>query len=264
MQPRYSVSVLVPAYNEQDTIVLVLQRLLALDLNILEIIVVDDGSTDATAERVRRTAGDDPRMILVQCAQNRGKTAAIAQAIQLATSDILVIQDADLEYDPSDLPALIAPIQAELADVVYGSRFLQAGINGTLTSYHYLANRALTCLSNLLTWRRLTDIETCYKAFRAEVIKPLMLTSQGFGLEVEITAMICQTHARTIEIPISYHSRSYAEGKKILLKDGISAIGYIFYYNLVARWHSSRRRYVASVNRELQVQRDRTVKVPQP
>ncbi|MDA1179685.1 MAG: glycosyltransferase family 2 protein [Planctomycetota bacterium] len=255
-------SVLVPAYNEQETIGHVLQRLLALDLQILEVIVVDDGSTDATAEQVRRAAGDDLRVILVQLTQNGGKTAAIAHAIQLATSDILVIQDADLEYDPSDLPALIAPIQSESADVVYGSRFLHSGVNGTLTSYHYLANRALTCLSNLLTWRRLTDIETCYKAFRAAVIKPLELTSHGFGLEVEITAMICQTNARTVEIPIAYRGRSYAEGKKILLQDGISAIGYIFYYNLIARWHASRRQYVANVNRELQIQRSRVGNIP--
>jgi hypothetical protein len=142
----------------------------------------------------------------------------------------------------------VAPIFAGRADVVFGSRFLVRRATRVLYYYHYLANRLLTCLSNMLTNRNMTDIETCYKAFRAGVIKPLRLSSRGFGMEVEITAMVCQTNARTYEVPISYYGRTYREGKKIGFRDGVAAVWYIFYYNLVQPLLPSGRRYVRDVN----------------
>jgi hypothetical protein len=157
-------------------------------------------------------------------------------------------QDADLEYDPAEIPEVVAPIFAGRADVVFGSRFLVRRATRVLYYYHYLANRLLTCLSNMLTNRNMTDIETCYKAFRAGVIKPLRLSSRGFGMEVEITAMVCQTNARTYEVPISYYGRTYREGKKIGFRDGVAAVWYIFYYNLVQPLLPSGRRYVRDVN----------------
>jgi glycosyltransferase involved in cell wall biosynthesis len=250
-ESNLSVSVLMPAYNEEATVAQVLRRVLALEMHIREVIVVDDGSTDATAEIVRGIASADPRVNLICLERNQGKTAAIAQAIKSATGDIITIQDADLEYDPGELLEVIAPILQGHADVVYGSRFLVHHATRVLYFYHYLANRCLTFLSNLLTNRNMTDIETCYKAFRAGVIKPLSLTSKGFGLEVEITAMICKTKARTYEVPISYYGRTYEEGKKISCKDGLMAMFYIVYYNLVTAWFPRTRKYVAQVNASL-------------
>jgi glycosyltransferase involved in cell wall biosynthesis len=254
-EPRLSISILMPAYNEEATIARILKRVLALEMNLKEVIVVDDGSSDATAESVRAIASVDPRVNLVQFERNQGKTAAIACAIKKATGDIIAIQDADLEYDPSELPEVIAPILEGHADVVYGSRFLIRRAARVLYFYHYLANRGLTFLSNLLTNRNMTDIETCYKAFRTCVIKPCALTSKGFGLEVEITAMICKTKARTYEVPISYYGRTYEEGKKISLKDGLFAVFYILYYNLVHPWLPKARAYITQVNTSLDSQR---------
>jgi len=251
MPAQYSVSVLIPAFNEQATIEHVLGQLVALDINVQQIVVVDDGSTDNTSQLVRNVADVDRRITLIQFPKNRGKTAAMAHAMDHATGDIVIIQDADLEYDPEEIGKVIEPIQADRADVVFGSRFLRRGPSGTRYSVHFAANQFLTRLSNLFTGRRLTDIETCYKAFRSEVLKPLVLTSKGFGMEVEITALVSRTQARMLEVPITYQGRSYAEGKKILLRDGIAAIGYIFYYNLFACWYPSRRRYVARVNASL-------------
>lgn len=250
-------SVLMPAFNEEQTIALVLDRVLELGPVLREIIVVDDGSTDRTAAIVRDFAEKSPLIRLVRQEKNQGKTAAIARAIALATGEILIIQDADLEYDPAEIPEVIRPIIADAADVVYGSRFLVRRAARVLYFYHYLANKGLTFLSNMLTNRNMTDIETCYKAFRAEVIQPLVLTSSGFGMEVEITAMICKTKARTYEVPISYYGRTYEEGKKVSMKDGFLAIGYILYYNLVARWFASSRRYFDRVNRALDARRVR-------
>jgi len=226
----------------------VLRRVLALGSVVKEVLVVDDGSTDGTAEVAERLAGEDPRVHVYRLGRNQGKTAAIRLAIQQATGEVLVIQDADLEYEPAEIPDVIAPILAGRADVVYGSRFLVRRAARVLYYYHYLANRLLTTLSNLLTNRNMTDIETCYKAFRAGVIKPLRLTSRGFGLEAEITAMICKTKARTYEVPISYYGRTYEEGKKITAKDGLMAFAYILYYNLLKPLTGAGRRYVREVN----------------
>lgn len=241
-----------PVYNEEKTVETVIRRVLALGDILRELVVVDDGSSDGTAAVVERVALEDPRVQFHRLPVNRGKTAAIGRAIEAATGEVLIIQDADLEYDPSEIPAVIAPILEGNADVVYGSRFMVRRTARVLYYYHYLANSFLTFLSNLLTNRNMTDIETCYKAFRAGVIKPLRLTSRGFGMEVEITAMVCKTRVRTYEVPISYYGRTYEEGKKIGVTDGLAALGYILYYNLIKPWTPSGRRYVEAVNEFLQ------------
>ncbi len=246
------VSILIPAYNEERSIGDVLEKLERLPFEQREFIVVDDGSTDRTAEIVAQWAVSHPSVRLLQQSRNQGKTAAIARAIEASTGDILIVQDADLEYDPAEIPDVVAPIQSGVADVVYGSRFLVKRAARVLYFYHYLANKGLTFLSNVLTNRNMSDIETCYKAFRAEVIRPLRLTSTGFGMEIEITAMICKTKCRTYEVPISYYGRTYEEGKKIGMKDGFAALWYIFYYNLIYPSTRAAREYVATVNRFLE------------
>ncbi len=246
-----TLSILMPAYNEQHTIERILRRVLALDVNLKEVVVVDDGSTDETAQIVERVAAEDARVRLLQLDRNRGKTAAIARALKEASGDIFIVQDADLEYDPTEIPEVIAPILEGQADVVYGSRFMVRKAARVLYYYHYLANKFLTCLSNLLTNRNMTDIETCYKAFRSGVIKPIELTSRGFGMEVEITAMVCKTNARTYEVPISYYGRTYDEGKKIGTMDGLAALYYIGYYNLIRPLTGAGRAYRRQVNEYL-------------
>jgi glycosyltransferase involved in cell wall biosynthesis len=244
-------SVLVPVYNEERTIERVIGEVLDLGPLVLEIVVVDDHSTDRTPEILQRLSADDSRIRVMRQPQNAGKTAAIRQAISLAKGGILVVQDADLEYSPAEIPALVRPILEGNADVVYGSRFLVRREARVLYFYHYLANKGLTFLSNLLTNHNMTDVETGYKAFRACVLKPFELTSKGFGMEIELTALVCKTKARIYETPISYYGRTYEEGKKISLKDGLWALWYIAYYNLVSPWHASRRRYIQTVNESL-------------
>ncbi len=257
------VSVLMPVYNEEATVGTVIRRVLALGSLIKEIIVVDDGSSDRTGEIVQSIADRNPVVRYVRQPANRGKTAAIQRALQEASGEIVIVQDADLEYDPSEIPAVIEPILSGHADVVYGSRFLVRRAARVLYFYHYLANSALTFLSNLLTNRNMTDIETCYKAFRAGVVKPLELTSRGFGMEVEITALVSHTRARTYEVPISYYGRSYEEGKKIGYWDGFMAGLYILYYNLVVPYTPRGRRYIAAVNAYL-AQELRSERKPEP
>ena len=245
-------SVLIPVYNEEKTASEIITRVLALGAVVKEIIIVDDGSTDRTAEILRARVANEPKCHFYQQTKNGGKTSAIRRALELATGEIIIIQDADLEYDPAEIPDVIAPILNGFADVAFGSRFLVRKAARVLYFRHYLANMLLTFLSNLLTNRNMTDIETCYKSFRAEVIQPLKLTSKGFGMEVEITALICKTKARTYEVPISYYGRSYEEGKKIDFMDGVAALWYIGYYNLVKPWFGSARRYVREVNAALE------------
>ncbi len=238
-------AVIIAAYNEQATIEELLQRVDQLSC-VREIIVVDDGSADATAAIVE--SFDSPRLRLVRQDQNRGKTAAVARGIQEVTSEIVIIQDADLEYDPAEIPFVIAPILSGEADVVYGSRFLVRRAARVLYFYHYLANKALTFLSNALTNRNMTDIETCYKAFRTPILKKLPFTSSGFGMEVEISALVSKTRARTYEVPISYYGRTYEEGKKIGVLDGVHALWYILYYNLVAPRTQTYRAYIKTID----------------
>ncbi len=237
-------SVVIPAYNERSTVEELLARVGAApvpgDLEV-EIVVVDDGSTDGTRELLREleTRADPPFRLIEQPA-NRGKGAALRRGFREATGDLVLIQDADLEYNPRDYPKLLQPILDGEADVVYGSRFL-GGPHRVLFFWHYVGNRFLTTLSNMLTDLNLSDMETCYKIFRADVLREMSLRSERFGIEPELTARLAQAGARIYELPISYHGRSYAEGKKIGWKDGVSALWSILKYNLTPprahRWH---------------------------
>ncbi len=224
-----TVSVLVAAYNESSTIPNVIQKLLEVS-SITEIIVVDDGSFDGTTDFLKGYQHTKVKTLFHS--SNQGKTAAIQTALQAASGDVCLIQDADLEYNPEEIPAVLAPILTGKADVVYGSRFLVRKESRVLYFYHYLANKFLTFLSNLLTNLNMTDIETGYKAFRTPIVKDMGLTARGFGMEIEITALVSKVSARVYEVPISYYGRTYDEGKKISMMDGLHAIGYIFYYNL--------------------------------
>lgn len=231
-------SFIIPAYNEAKTIESVVARVLEANPQTHEIIVVDDGSRDETVALVERLCQQNPRVRLEKHTRNQGKTAALCTGFAASTGEIVVVQDADLEYDPYDIPSLIEPIENGQADVVYGSRFLVRRAARVLYYRHYLANKFLTMLSNVLTDINLTDVETGYKAFRGEIIRQMVITSKGFGFEIEVTAKVAKLKCRMYEVPISYHGRTYEEGKKIGLKDGLYAIWYILLYNLT--WSKER------------------------
>lgn len=233
-------SVIVPAYNEASTIEAVVLRLHQVPLRI-EIIGVDDGSTDGTGEVLGRLAGEGLVHEVIRHPKNRGKGAALRSGIRAATGDVIVAQDADLEYDPADLVTLLELIRQDRADAVYGSRF-QGGPRRVLLFWHSIGNRLLTLLSNMFTDLNLTDVETCYKLVRAELIKRLPLSAERFGIEVELTARLAQAHARIWELPISYSGRTYAEGKKIGWRDGLAAVFHVLRYNLFPPRGEWRRR----------------------
>jgi glycosyltransferase involved in cell wall biosynthesis len=227
------VSVVIPCYNERQTIERIVQTVRAGPVQNAEIIVVDDCSNDGTVELLKEKVAGVADQILYH-STNRGKGAALRTGFAAATGDIVLVQDADLEYNPMEYPVLLEPILTGSADAVYGSRFLGGRPHRVLYFWHMVGNRFLTLLSNMFTNLNLTDVETCYKAFRAPIIKSLALEEEGFGIEIEITAKLAKSHCRIYEVGISYSGRTYDEGKKIGWKDGVYAIYAIVRYNLFA------------------------------
>lgn len=234
-------SVVVPVYNEESTLATVVRKLLEVP-HLLEIIIVDDGSTDGTSAIARDLADSHPQVKAFRHDRNLGKTAALRTGFQATQGEIVMVQDADLEYDPTEMIAVIQPILDGVADVVYGSRFLVRKASRVLYFYHYLGNKLLTFLSNLLTNINLSDVETGYKAFRGEIIRDMIISSHGFGFEIEVTAKISKLRCAIYEVPISYYGRTYDEGKKIGLRDGIVALWLIFKFNLLCPLSRSYRK----------------------
>jgi glycosyltransferase involved in cell wall biosynthesis len=231
-------SVLIPVYNEERTLEEVVRRVRSIELP-KEIILVDDGSKDRSRELLTQLQQQSERApdplneirVFLQ-PNNQGKGAAIKVALDHAHGDIIIIQDADLEYDPHDYPALLEPIERGLADVVYGTRFAGGGAHRVLFFWHSLGNRMLTLVSNMLTNLNLSDMEVGYKMFRAEVLRSIKLESKRFGFEPEVTLKLAKKGYRFYEVPISYHGRTYQEGKKITWKDGVSALYYMLRFRL--------------------------------
>lgn len=236
---RY-LSVVMPAYNEEATLREIVERVLELGF-LLELIIVDDCSSDRTEEIARSIATADDRVKYVRQARNGGKTEALKAGFALSKGEVVIVQDADLEYDPSEIADVVMPIATGHADVVYGSRFMVKKAARVLYFYHYLANKGLTFLSNVLTNLNMTDVETCYKAFRGEIIRNMTITSSGFGFEIEVTAKVAKLKCAVYEVPISYYGRTYEEGKKIGFKDGVAALFYILKYNWLTDLRSSYR-----------------------
>ncbi|MCD6049659.1 MAG: glycosyltransferase family 2 protein [Verrucomicrobia bacterium] len=224
-------SVVMPVYNEEATVAEVI-RVVLKQKPVQELVVVDDCSKDGTYTVLQKLAAENPRIQLYHHEVNQGKGAALRTAISKATSPIVLIQDADLEYDPTEYYLLLRPILADRADIVYGSRFLGSGSHRVLYYWHSLGNKVLTTMSNMFTNLNLTDMETCYKVFRREIIQKVKIEENRFGFEPEITAKISKLDARIYEVAISYYGRTYAEGKKIGWKDGVSALRCILKYNL--------------------------------
>jgi glycosyltransferase involved in cell wall biosynthesis len=221
-------SVVVPVYNERQTVEALIARVEAVAID-KEIILVDDGSTDGTREILARYA-DRPGFRVVLQPRNMGKGAALAEGFRHATGAIVVVQDADLEYNPAEYPILIQPILDGLADVVYGSRFAGGSPRRVLYFWHSVGNQFLTLVSNMLTDINLSDMETCYKVFRREIIQSIPLRSQRFGFEPEVTVKVARAKYRIYEVAISYAGRTYAEGKKIGWKDGVEALWTLIYH----------------------------------
>ncbi len=224
-------SVVVPVFNERKTLGVVVEALSRI-AGLLEIVVVDDCSTDGTQEEAERLARIFPRVRVLRHVRNQGKTGALRTGIAETRGEIVIIQDADLEYSPEEIPGIIQPIIEGHAEVVFGSRFLVRKATRVLYFYHYLANKLLTLCSDLLTNINLTDVESGYKAFRGEILRNMRIESKGFGFEIEVTAKVSKLGCAIYEVPISYYGRTYEEGKKITLTDGVAALWYIVYFNL--------------------------------
>ena len=223
-------AVVVPVYNEAASVAEVLARVLQ-QRPVREVLVVDDASRDASWARLQEVAAQDPRVRLFRHEKNQGKGAALRTGLQHATAPIVIIQDADFEYDPGEYFVILNPILAGKADVVFGSRFIGSNAHRVLYYWHSVGNKLLTTLSNMATGINLTDMETCYKAFRREVIQRITIEEPRFGFEPEITAKISKLKVRIYEVAVSYSGRTYAEGKKINWKDGFSALRCVIKYN---------------------------------
>ena len=247
-QPQ--LSVIIPVYNERYTVRELVRRVVAVDVS-KEILMVDDGSTDGTADIVKSIAARYPEVRVFQQPRNQGKGAAIRRGIEEATGEFLIIQDADLEYDPSEYPLLLKPLLSGEADVVYGSRFV-AGSRRVHLFWHAVANKGLTLLTNVLANLNLTDMETCYKAFRTDLIKRIPLRSDRFGFEPEVTMKVAKLGCRIFEVPISYHGRDYAEGKKIGARDAVSAVWTLLKYWVVSDIGSRRAAHARAHERAWQ------------
>lgn len=230
-------SVVIPVYNELATLPIVTRKVLGLP-QVLEVIIVDDCSTDGTGKVADDLAAEHERVRVVHLKRNSGKTEALKTGFALTTGEIVIVQDADLEYDSAEIPDVIAPILDGYADVVYGSRFLVRRATRVLYFYHYVANKLLTFTSNMLTNLNMTDVETCYKAFRGDIIRNMIIKSSGFGFEIEVTAKIAKLKCAVYEVPISYYGRTYEEGKKIGALDGLIAWWLVLRFNLL--WSSRR------------------------
>jgi glycosyltransferase involved in cell wall biosynthesis len=226
-------SVVIPCYNESVTIEAILAAVRGSEITELEIVVVDDASTDGTREKLRALEGQ-PGLRVIFHDRNQGKGAALRTGFRAATGEVVIVQDADLEYDPKDYPKLLAPIRAGKADVVYGSRFVGGESHRVLYFWHYAANKLLTLFSNMFTNLNLTDMETCYKAFRRDVIQKIDLREDRFGFEPEVTAKVARMGCRIYEVGISYSGRTYAEGKKIGWRDGLRALWCVVRYNVLS------------------------------
>ena len=229
---KFTLSVVMPAYNEEATIARIIEGVVSVP-HLDELIIVDDCSTDQTGAIVRALMITHPVIKYLRHEKNQGKTEALKTGIGISTGDIVIIQDADLEYDPAEIVDVIAPILQGRADVVYGSRFLVKRAARVLYFSHYIANKSLTFLSNVLTNLNMSDIETCYKAFRGDIIRNLRIVSRGFGFEVEVTAKVAKLKCAVYEVPISYYGRTYEEGKKIGFADGVAAFWYVIRFNLL-------------------------------
>jgi glycosyltransferase involved in cell wall biosynthesis len=227
-------SVVIPCYNERDTIESIISAVKSVPLPEIEIIVVDDCSSDGTIDVLRARAQPLVDKIIYHSA-NRGKGAALRSGFAAVTGDVVIVQDADLEYDPQEYPLLLEPILAGKADVVYGSRFMGGRPHRVVYFWHMVGNRFLTLLSNMLTNLNLTDMETCYKAFRREALANILIEEDRFGFEPEITAKVARSGCRVFEVGISYNGRTYEEGKKIGWRDGVRAVYAILKYNLFRR-----------------------------
>lgn len=238
--PERCLSVVVPAYNEEATLAKVLHKLLTLPA-LHEIIVVDDCSADRTLEIANEAASTDSRVRVTRHERNAGKAAALKTGFALTTGEIVIVQDADGEYDPLEIPTVIEPILNGYADIVYGSRFLVRKTARVLYFYHFLANKILTFLSNLLTNLNMTDVYTGYKAFKGEIIRNMVITSSGFDFEVEVTAKAAKLGCTFYEVPISYYGRTYQEGKKITASDGLLGLWAIVRFNLFCSRQASFR-----------------------
>lgn len=228
-----TLSVVIPVFNERKTLLPLLQRVREVDIA-KEIVLVDDGSTDGTRDLLSELEGETDLQVVLH-PENRGKGAAVRTGFKHARGEIIVIQDADLEYDPREFPRLIRPIQEGRADAVYGSRFLGGGTHRVLYYWHRVGNGVLTILSNFATDLNLTDMETCYKAIRRDLLQSLQLTQERFGIEPELTAKLARAGARIYEVPISYDGRTYAEGKKIGWRDGVKALWCIWKFGVLHR-----------------------------